>query len=131
MGLGELMGLKTVKFTTNEPLDIEGLYEKIKDVAFEAGAPEYTKHGFAYLIAFPKVDNENQVWITGGKGKFIVQRSTIIAGLGNMITSSIKADIKDELTMGFSGLKSAFGSPKKQCMAQVDEVASKIQALGL
>lgn len=131
MGLGEMMGMKSVKITTKESLDIEAFYNKIKDVEFEAGTPEYTKHGFGYLVAFPKVDNENQVWITGGKGKFIIQRSTVIAGMGNMLEASIKAEIKDKLTFGVSGLKSTFGEPKKQCMAQVDEIAAKIQALGL
>ncbi|MCQ2521672.1 MAG: hypothetical protein MJ105_04780 [Lachnospiraceae bacterium] len=131
MGFGEMMGIKTVKIATKEAMDIEAFYNSIKDIAFEAGTPEYTKHGLGYLIAFPKVDNENQVWITGSKGKFVIQRSTVIAGVGNMIASSIKADVKDKLTFGVSGLKSTFGSPKKQCMAQVDEIAAKIQALGL
>ncbi len=87
MGFGEMMGMKTEKIVTKEPLDIEEFYEKIKDVEFEAGKPECVKHGFAYLVCFPKVDNENQVWITGNKGKFIIQRSTVIAGGGNMIES--------------------------------------------
>lgn len=131
MGLGDMMGMKMVKISTKENMDIEAFYNKIKDVAFEAGTPEYTKHGLGYLIAFPKVDNENQVWITGAKGKFIIQRSTMIAGVGNMLESGIKAAVKDKLTFGVSGLKSTFGEPKKQCMAQVDEIAAKIQALGL
>lgn len=131
MGFSDAMGMKMVKIQTKEKLDIEGFYNKIKDVEFEAGVPEYTKHGFAYLIAFPKVDNENQVWITGNKGKFIIQRSTMIAGVGNMLESSIKAGIKDKLTFGISGMKSTFGEPKKQCMAQVDEIAEKIKALDI
>ena len=131
MGFGEMMGVKQVKIKTNEPLDIEAFYNKIKDVTFEAGVPEYTKHGFGYLIAFPKVDNENQVWITGSKGSFIIQRSTVIAGVGNMLESSIKAGIKDKLTFGVSGMKSTFGAPKKECMAQVDSIAATIQALNL
>ena len=131
MGFGEMMGMKTEKIVTKEPLDIEEFYEKIKDVEFEAGKPECVKHGLAYLVCFPKVDNENQVWITGNKGKFIIQRSTIIAGVGNMIESSIKAELKDKLTFGVFVLKSTFGAPKKQCMAQVEEIAEKIKALDI
>lgn len=68
MGLAEAMGMKTVQIQTKEKLDIEGFYNKIKDVEFEAGV---------------------------------------------------------------SGMKSTFGEPKKQCMAQVDEIAEKIKALNL
>ena len=37
MGLAEAMGMKTVQIQTKEKLDIEGFYNKIKDVEFEAG----------------------------------------------------------------------------------------------
>ena len=126
-----MLGIKTVTITTKEELDLEGLYNKIKDVEFMAGAPEYVKHGFGYVIAFPQVDRENQVWILKTKKGFSVQRSVTIAGTGNMVKNMAKSDILNHVSGGVTGMISQFGGPKKLCMAQVDDVAEKINALGL
>ena len=76
MGLGEMMGVKNIK------LELKGNYaslaellEAMQNVKFEAGIPELTKHGIGSVIVFPPVDRNNQVWITGAKGKFTVMRS--------------------------------------------------------
>ena len=126
-----MFGIKTITITTKEDLDLQGLYEKIKDVAFEAGTPEYVKHGMAYIIAFPPEDRENQVWILKTKKGFTVQRSTIIAGLGNTVKNQLKSDVLNNLTGGVTGMVSQFGGPKKACIAHCDDVAEKINALGL
>lgn len=131
MGLGSLLGIKQVKFKTKEALDLQELFEKIKDVKFDAGVPKYIKHGFGYIIAWPKVDNENQVWLTGSKGSFVIQRSTMTAGTVDTFLDGLSAEIENELTLGASGLNSAFGEPKKVCMAQVDSIAEVINGLNL
>ena len=126
-----MLGIKTITITTKEKMNLEGLYNKIKDVPFAAGAPEYVKHGLAYVIAFPPEDRENQVWIVETKKGFSVQRSVIIAGLGNTVKNQIKSDVLNELTGGLTGAISQFGGPKKACMAHCDDVAEKIRALDL
>ena len=104
MGLGEMMGVKNVK------LELKGNYatladllEAMKDIRFEAGVPELTKHGIGAVIVFPPVDRNNQVWITGAKGKFTIMRSAEVAGLGNMAKNAVL----DTLTDGWSSMSGA------------------------
>ena len=111
MGLGEMMGVKNVK------LELKGNYatladllEAMKDIQFEAGVPELTKHGIGAVIVFPPVDRNNQVWITGAKGKFTIMRSAEVAGLGNMAKNAVL----DTLTDGWSSMSGAFGNKKKR-----------------
>lgn len=131
MGLGTMLGIKSVKVETKDSISLEALYELIKDTEFEAGVPSLVKHGLYYVIAFPKIDRENQVWITGKDGKFKVQRSTIIAGLGESLKNSVAADVMSHVTGGVTGIISQFGSPKKTCMALVDKTADKINSMNL
>ena len=126
-----MLGVKTITITTKADLDLEGLYEKIKDLPFEAGTPEYVKHGMAYVIAFPPEDRENQVWILKTKKGFSVQRSVIIAGLKNTVKNTVKSDLLNKVSGGVTGMVSNFGTPKKACLAHCDDVAEKINALGL
>lgn len=70
MGLGEMMGVKNVK------LELKGNYatladllEAMKDIQFEAGVPELTKHGIGAVIVFPPVDRNNPGVDHGCKGK--------------------------------------------------------------
>jgi len=129
MGFGEMLGVKMIKVTPKESMTLEELYNKIKDQQFDAGQPEYTKHGFNYIIAFPPEDRENQVWIIESKNGFTVQRSVVIAGVSNMIKNGVKAEVLDKLSGGVTGMVSAFGSPKKACMAHCDDVAEKVKAI--
>jgi len=128
MGIGEMLGVKTIKIAPKEKMTLEELFNKIKDLQFDAGAPEYVKHGLNYIIAFPPEDRENQVWIIETKNGFTVQRSVIIAGLSNMVKNSVKAEVLDQLSGGITGMVSAFGGPKKACMAHCDDVANKVKA---
>lgn len=129
MGLGDMLGVKSIKIVPKNKMTLEELFNKIKNQKFDAGVPEYTKHGFYYVIAFPPEDRENQVWIVETKDGFTVQRSVIIAGVANMIKNDIKAEVLDKLTGGITGMISTFGSPKKACMAHCDEIAEKIKAM--
>lgn len=128
MGFGEMMGVKNVK------LELKGNYatlaellEAMKTVTFEAGPPELTKHGIGSVIVFPPVDRNNQVWITGAKGKFNVMRSAEVAGLGNMAVNAVL----DTLTDGLSSMSGAFGNKKKRCMELVDITAREIKEAGI
>ena len=128
MGLGEMMGVKNVK------LDLKGnysnlteLFEAMKSIKFEAGIPELTKHGLGSVIVFPPVDRNNQVWITGAKGKFTIMRSAEVAGLGNMAKNAIL----DSLTDGLSSMSATFGNKKKRCMELVDITAKEMKDAGI
>lgn len=129
MGIGEMFGVKTIKIVPKEKMTLEELFDKIKDQQFDAGTPEYIKHGFNYVIAFPPEDRENQVWIIASKNGFIVQRSVAVAGLSNMVKNAVKAEVLDKLSGGVTGMISTFGSPKKACMAHCDDVANKVKAI--
>lgn len=129
MGFGEMLGVKTIKIVPKEKLTLEELFNKIKDQQFDAGTPEYIKHGFNFVIAFPPEDRENQVWIIETKNGFTVQRSVVIAGISNMVKNGVKAEILDKVSGGVTGMISTFGSPKKACMAHCDDVANKVKAI--
>lgn len=128
MGIGDMLGVKV------EKLDLKGnyqtmqeLYEKIRDVKFDAGQPSLVKNGLAWVIAFPQIDRNNQVQILGYKGKYSVQRSTQPAGVDKMV----KNMALNSLTDGWAGLSGAFGDAKKRCMDLVGKTAATINALGI
>ena len=128
MGLGEMLGVKSVKLELKgNYASVEDLLEAMKDVKFEAGVPEITKHGFNTLIVFPPLDRNNQVWITGAKGKYTIMRSTEVAGLGNVAKNAAL----EILTDGWSNLSAAFGDKKKRCMELVEITANEIKAAGI
>ena len=128
MGLGEMLGVKSVKLELKgNYASVEDLLEAMKDVKFEAGVPEITKHGFNTLIVFPPLDRNNQVWITGAKGKYTIMRSTEVAGLGNVAKNAAL----EILTDGWSNLSAAFGDKKKRCMELVEITADEIKAAGI
>lgn len=131
MGLGEMLGIKNIKIETKTPMTLEEFFDKIKDVTFEAGVPSIVKHGFNTVICFPKIDRENQIWITGDKGKFTVMRSTVIAGLGESIKNQLASDVLNAVTDGAATMFSQLGNPKKTCMALCDKVADTIKSLDL
>jgi len=78
------------KFKTRNSYTIESLYEAIQDTRFTAGEPSLTKHGRQYLITFPALDHQNQVWVMRHSGglethSFAVFKSDSEAGLGNAV----------------------------------------------
>ena len=127
MGISDLLGVRIEKVECKSVQTLEELYEKIKDVPFEAGKPELVKHGFAWVIAFPQLDRNNQVQIIGNKGKFTVQRSTEPAGVGKMV----KNMVLDELTDGWSSMSAAFGDTKKRCMELTTKTAEVLRSMNL
>ena len=94
---------------------------------FEAGVPSLVKNGFAWVIAFPQLDNNNQVQILGANGKYSVQRSVQPVGVDKMLMNMAL----DKLTGGLTGLSGAFGDTKKHCMELATKTADTINALGL
>ncbi len=128
MGLGEMLGVKNIKLELKgNYASMEELLAAMKNVEFEAGVPEIKKHGFNTLIVFPPLDHNNQVWITGSKGKYTIMRSTQVAGLENVA----KDAVLESLTDGLSNLSAAFGDKKKRCMELVGITAKEIQAAGI
>ncbi|MEE3419894.1 MAG: hypothetical protein VZR02_02135 [Lachnospiraceae bacterium] len=130
-------GVKMVKLKLSGQYDIDGLFEKIKDVDFgEAGVPQVGKSSPLFkennVIYFPKIDRNNQVWITQNKkGVFTVQRSTIIVGVKEAVKNMAKDDLLNAVTFGFAGMHSVLGGPEKQCEKAVDHVAEVIDGMGL
>jgi len=127
MGLGELLGIKQIKLELKGNYTIEELFDKIKDVEFEAGEPKLVKNGFNLLIAFPQLDRNNQVQILGYNGKYSVTRAVQPAGLENMVANAAL----DKLTGGWSSMSGGMGNTKKLCMELVTKTADKINALGI
>lgn len=127
MGIGEMLGVKSVKLELKGNYTFEELFEKIKDVEFEAGKPSLVKNGFAWVIAFPELDRNNQVQILGNKGKYQVTRSVQPAGVDKMLANMAL----DSLTDGWSSMSGGLGNTKKLCMELVEKTANTINALGL
>ena len=127
MGLKDALGVRVEKLNLKGSYSMEELYEKIKDVKFEAGVPSLVKNGFAWVIAFPQLDRNNQVQILGGNGKFSVQRGVQPVGVDKMLANMAL----DKLTGGLSGLSGAFGDTKKRCMELTTKTAATINALGI
>lgn len=128
MGIGEVLGIKSLKLNLRGSYTIEELYDKIKDVPFDAGTPALVKNGFAWLIVFPQIDRNNQVQIIPTlKGKFVVQRSPQPAGLGNMA----KNMALETLTDGWSNVSGVIGNKKRLCMELTEKTAATLQELGI
>ncbi len=127
MGLKDALGVRVEKLKLKEKYSMEELYEKIKGVSFEAGEPALVKNGFALVIAFPQLDNNNQVQILGTKGNFSVQRSAQPVGIENLIANMAL----DKLTGGIKGLSGAFGNTKKRCMELATKTAEQINQMGI
>jgi hypothetical protein len=79
------------------------------------------------VIAFPQLDNNNQVQILGANGKYSVQRSVQPVGVDKMLMNMAL----DNLTGGLTSLSGAFGDTKKRCMELATKTADTINALGL
>ncbi len=128
MGLGEMLGVKYTKLELKgDYTNIEELYEAMKDIKFEAGTPMLTKHAIHLVIAFPPVDRNNQVWITGEKGNYNIMRSAEVAGLGNLAVNSAL----DALSGGWTSISNIAGRAKTRCMELVDITAKEIKEAGL
>jgi hypothetical protein len=128
MGLADAFGVRQEKLVLKGDYPtIQDLFEKIKDVEFEAGKPSCVKNGLAYVIAFPALDRNNQVQILGSKNKYVVTRAVTPAGVDKLAANMAL----EHLTGGLSGFSGAFGNTKKTCMELVTKVAETINALDI
>lgn len=124
-------GVKIKTLKTSKAYTIESLHEAIKDHEFAAGKPELTKNGLAWIITFPPVDDQNQVWImnAGFKAesqKFSIQKQEK-AGVGNMLKNSVI----DDLTGGIFGFGKMVGGNAKKAEQQVEEIFAELEKMGL
>lgn len=124
--MDSVMGVKQVKIETKTVATIDELYEKIKDVKFDAGEPYVADSGLNHLIAFPEIDRNNQVQIMRTHDyKFVVLRS--VSPVGRVLDNIML----DSLTDGWSSMSAGVGNKKKRCIESVTEVSDKILALNL
>ncbi len=126
-------GIKQVKVETKNSYSMESLYEAIKDHEFAPGKPELVKNGFAYVIAFPAIDRNNQCqitqgWMVGGSegDKWIILKAQA-AGIDNMA----KNMVIDAVTNGWGSVGMLGGKNSKLVEQQVDAVVAEFEALGL
>ena len=125
MALG--IKIKNVKFKNK--YTVQELYEAIKDKEFTAGVPELTKHGFAYIITFPALDDQNQVWVmAAGKStnKYSIQKQDR-AGVGNLAKNMALSSV----TNGFYGIGGMAGDNVKKCEQLVVDTAKELEAMDL
>lgn len=124
-------GVKIKTLKTKNNYSLESLYEAIKDKEFTAGKPEYTKHGLGYVITFPPIDSQNQVWVmAAGMGKetnkFSIQKQEQ-AGVKN----ALKNSAIDSLTKGWFGMGKVVGGNSKKTEELVVKTFEELDALGL
>ena len=123
-----MFGITMIDVKTKAPYTIEELYEKIKDIPFEAGVPELLHYGFAHAICFPEQDRNNQVQIyVNKKGKVQVMRSTQPMGLQKVLENVSM----DHLTDGISSLSMLGGKKKKLCEELARRTAQQLNNLDL
>ena len=125
------LGIKIKKVKFKNKYTIQELYEAIKDKEFTAGVPELTKHGFAYIITFPALDDQNQVWVMAagfGKStnKYSIQKQDR-AGVGNLA----KNMALNSVTNGFYGIGGMAGDNVKKCEQLVVDTAKELEAMDL
>lgn len=128
MDLWQFIGIKKRKIKFQDNYTIGELYDRIKDVPFEAGMPAMVNQGCSWLIVFPRLDSNNQVQILpSGKEDYVVFRSVTPVGVGHpkkhKILNALKRMLKD--------CRGATHKKKKRCMELTEKTAQTINALGL
>ena len=128
MKILEIAGIKSIKLELKgNYATLEELFEAMKPLTFEAGVPKLKKNIIGFVIAFPPVDRNNQVWITGSQGKFNIARSAEVVGLGNLA----KNYALSTLSGGWSRTSGVIGKNKKRCMELVDITARELKEAGI
>ena len=127
MALG--IKIKNVKFKNK--YTVQELYEAIKHKDITAGAPELTKLGLAYIITYPALDDQNQVWVMAagfGKStnKYSIQKQDR-AGVGNLA----KNMALNSVTNGCYGIGGMAGDNVKKCEQLVVDTAKELEAMDL
>lgn len=118
--------VKTIK-TKHNFADEQELFDRIKDETFTAGKPELVKNGFAYVIVFPPLDRQNQVWVMiSGKNKILIQKNQMAGVADGAINAAI-----DVATDGLFSIGSILGKNAKKIEKLVEATASELEALDL
>ena len=122
-----MFGVMILKVKASKAYTLEELYERIKDVPFEAGEPRMCHYALAHAICFPEQDRNNQVQITvNKKGEISVSKSQAM-GADNVA----KNLALDRLTGGLSGMSMLHGKKKKRCDELTKKTAEQLNSLGL
>ena len=123
----DALGIRIEKLKVDKNcLTIEDLYDRIKDVYFEAGRPELVRQGTVKMIVFPEIDKKNQVQIMHERHGYFVQRSVQPAGM-----SCVKSIISDDVSDEHIGLTCIFSVSKRYCMELVSKTAETINTIGI
>jgi hypothetical protein len=122
------------RFNTRGFYTIEEFCNILKNYKFSAGVPYLDKEGVNLCIAFPPLDNFNQVRIISRGGtnnervnSWMIFKSDHKTGLGQMVKNNFLYDITDGWTILFS----AFSSNARKGHKYVDTVLAEIQSLNL
>ncbi|MBP5684771.1 MAG: hypothetical protein J6X02_05905 [Bacilli bacterium] len=121
-------------FNTKNAYTVEELYNILRNYQFSAGVPTLEQEGVNNIIAFPPIDNFNQLRImpSGGRvgnqfTKWIIFKMDHKVGLGNWL----KNEVLDDITGGFTSFFSVVGSSASEGYRFVDKLISEIDALNL
>ena len=130
-------GIKQKNIECSKEYTMQELFDAIqaKGVEWgEVGEPSLVKQAGSFVIAFPPIDRQNQIWIMSTKmgdkpaAKFTVLLSHNIAGdYGN----TAKNIALDTITSGFAGMGSMFGKKAKAGESGVEKVLALVGGLGL
>lgn len=123
-----MFGVTMIKVKAKNAYTIEELYERIKDVPFDAGVPQLCRYMTAQAICFPEQDRNNQVQISvNRKGQITVMRSP-----QPMSVEKVAVNLAlDHLTDGMSSMSMLFGKKKKLCEALTRRTAEQLSQMGL
>lgn len=124
MSIGEFFGIKQCRVRAESCRSIEELFMKIRNVPFDAGKPEIVRN--ENVIAFPALDESNQVQIYGQNGQFTVMRSTMPTSDNLLGDEQI-----EKLAENIPGTSWMFGSKKKLCMILCQRTADQINDMHL
>ncbi len=123
MGIREFFGVKQCAVKAENCQNIGDLFLKIRDTSFDAGKPEFFRN--EDMIAFPALDENNQVQIYGRSGSFTVMRSTVPVGK-KMDDEALK-----EMIESFPESLRMLGNQKKLCMELCQRTADELNSMQL
>ena len=123
-----MFGVTLIQIKPKNAYTIEELFERIKNVPFEAGEPQLLHYAMARAICFPVQDRNNQVQITlDKKGRINVMRSPQPMSVEKVA----KNMALDELTGGLTSMSMLGGKKKKLCEQLTKRTAEQLKELDL
>lgn len=121
-----MLGVKIKTVKTKNKYTLEAFYEIVKKLTYEAGEPSITKHGFSYIITWPALDRNNQVWLMSLQGKESCKwqiSKNDEAGVDNLA----KNMAIDAVTKGWGNIGGMVGKNNKLCEKYVVDIAEALQ----